>query len=182
MTGPSSGGWRKTSQFHYRSSGLKSKRDRSERLFPNKYPKTWRAGGDSVCCHTYFAVSLVCMTFFFSRVPALPPGRCQFYVYVSIRVRTTAHATCKGELTFCIYKLFFHGVNDFSHFYSYIKPGWSQRAFIYWRSFAFDFPFGCIPAMPPESCKLFACCIWIVRPQSAMLEGTFALGIHIYSI
>jgi hypothetical protein len=45
---------------------------------------------------SYFAVLLAYMAFFFGRVPALPPGRRQFYVDISIRVIDAPSVLFKG--------------------------------------------------------------------------------------
>lgn len=47
--------------------------------------------------------------------------------------------------------------------------------------FPFGFPFGCVPAVPPESCQVFACCKRVVSSLPTFLEGAPTLGIHTYS-
>jgi hypothetical protein len=47
--------------------------------------------------------------------------------------------------------------------------------------FPFGFPFGSIPAMPPESRQVFACCIRVVTPQPTFREGALTRCIRTYS-
>src|SRR6266498_2324620 len=133
-------------------------------------------------------------------IPTIPPDLFKRWVARCIRIANAPLALfesyftlsictfslCMGNVIVSVYVVCFHCLflPDFCVLYRIQIILQPDRWLTYVRQgaiFLLRFPFGSIPAVPPESCQVFACCIRVVTPLPTFLEGKLTLGIHIYS-